>query len=196
MAVGQAKVPLAVVCGILGLAIGGAAGVLGMKAFGYHWSPEPKGEDGPGGGRPPGMPGGPEMGGRPGSGFPGGQGIPGMPPGFGQSAAKDQLVKLIVTLDRLTGKPVTLALTDDQKAKLLGQLKGLPAKGELSEEDARKKLEVLLKDLKDHLATLKDAGFSLEQAPRPPVPIPNPFAEEENKKHLEALEKKLAKAGA
>jgi hypothetical protein len=194
VAASQAKVPLAVVCGVLGLAVGGAAGVLGMTAFGYHWKPEPKGAGAPGGG-PPGMQGAPGMGGRPGGGFPGRQGMPGMP-GFGQPDVKEQLAKLVAVLDRLTGKPLTLTLTDAEKAKLLDQLKGLSGKGELSEEDAGKKLQALLSDLKEHTAILKAAGFSLEQTPRPPVPIPNPFTEEENKKHLEGLEKHLAKKGA
>ena len=165
-----------------------------MKAFGYHWSPETREGGGPPGGMPggpPGMQGGPNMGQRPG-GFPGGPGMPGMP-GAGQLDAKERLARLVAALDHLTGKPLVLTLTEAQKARVLDQLKGLAGQGELTEEEAAKKLKALLGDLEDQTATLKAAGFSVEQKPRPPVPIPNPFMEEENKKHLEALEKKLAK---
>jgi hypothetical protein len=194
MGVAQAKVPLAVLCGIIGFALGGAAGVLGMTAFGYHWSPEKQEGGTPPGGGPPGMGGGPGGGGRPG-GFPGGPGMPNIP-GFGQPDAKSQLAQLVVALDRLTGQPLTLTLSDAQKAKVLEQVKGLAKEKELSEEDAKKKLGELMTDLQGHAATLKAAGFDPGQAPRPPVPVANPFTEEENKKHLEDLEKRLAKPGA
>jgi hypothetical protein len=115
-------------------------------------------------------------------------------PGFGQPDPKAELAQLAATLDRLTGKPPPFTLSDAEKAKVLEQFKGLAKLEELSEEDAKKRMGALMTELKDHAATLKEAGFNPGQGARPPVP--NPFAEEENKKHLEALEKRLAKPGA
>lgn len=189
MAASRANVPVVVVCGIVCLAGGAAAGVLGMAAFGYHWTPEKKEAGGPPGG-PPGMGGGPPGmgGGPPGRGGPGRPDMPGMP-NFGQPDIKGQLAQFVAALDRLTGKLPTVTLSDTQKAKVLAQLKGLSDMKTLSDEEAGTRLQELSETLKGQKEALEEAGFT----PPGPGGVPNPFQEEVNKKHLQRVEKQLAK---
>jgi hypothetical protein len=73
------------------------------------------------------------------------------------------------------------------------ELKGLDEPKELSNDDAKKKLDALLEILKDQKDTLEAAGFTGGRVPVPPADAPNPFAEDANKQHLKSLEEQLAK---
>src|SRR5437773_5774580 len=113
------KLPAVIVSTVSSLAAGVGIGVLAMASYGYHWETRsqanaaaateegraaprmmmagagggPQGMKGPGGG--PGMAGG----------------------GARGPSSKSQLASLVAKLDLLTGKPLRLELTDDQKAK-------------------------------------------------------------------------------
>ncbi len=150
----------AIVFGVVGgMALGFAAGALGMAYYrkdSTTQKEDDKKEDdkaqarpGPGG-RPPG---GRPPGGRP----PGGGAFPGG--GGGGNFAKPQLALLVRKLDLLTsGKPLTIKLSQEQKKKVLEQLKGLDQK-KLTDDDAAEKLEELQKSLKDDKDTLEAVGF-------------------------------------
>jgi hypothetical protein len=146
------------------------------------------------------MGGGKGMGGPPG-GMRGG-GPPGMAPGgamlsgMGAPPPKAQLALLIAKIDQLTNKPLELTLTDEQRAKLSEQLKGLSDEDELSDDDAKKRLDAILDLLKGQQATLEAAGFRLPASgpgAQRPSNLPNPFAEGQDQEHLKQLEKRLEK---
>jgi len=182
------KVPAIVAVGIICLAVGVALGMFGMTFFGYQVaqptaasSPQPAG-GGPSGGMPgmPGMPGG----GPPGMGGMGGMKGP---------SPKNQLASLVTKLDLLSQKPLAVNLTGDQKKRVREQLQGLDAKEDLSDEDAKKRLDTLLDVLKDQKETLESAGYRWPGQggfQRPPD-APNPFKLEKNSKPLKSLQDRL-----
>src|SRR5262249_20811675 len=106
------------------------------------------------GGPPPGMGG---MGGM-GAGTKKGGGKGGGKGGFGPNP-KTQLTQLVTKLDVLTAKPLAIQLTDEQKAKVREQLKGLDSEEAINDEEAKKRLDALLAALQDHKATLIEAGY-------------------------------------
>jgi hypothetical protein len=115
-------------------------------------------------------------------------------------SAKNQLANLVVKLDQLTKKPLAVTLDDEQRKKLAKQLDGLDKKEELSDEEAKKRLQAVLEIVKGDKKTLQSAGYRWpgEQGGgaggfRPPQDVPNPFTEEENNEHLKSLQKQLAK---
>jgi hypothetical protein len=120
--------------------------------------------------------------------------------GFGPNP-KTQLVQFVTKLDQLTQKPLAVTLDDKQKAEALEQLKGLGDMEELDREDAQKRLDKLLKLLDSQKETFKAAGYRWPEAGgggggfRPPVDLPNPFTEKDNKQHLEAFQKRLTRDG-
>jgi len=177
MALSQAKVPVIITASIVCLAIGAAGGVFTMMAFGYVW----KKPEGP----PPGPPGGMPPGGMPFGKMPFGK----MP--AANTDPKQMLATLIVKLDQLSQKPLKIDLNQDQKKKLLEQLKGLNGEKELSSDDAQKRVTSLLEIVKDHLETLKASGFGPPD--QPAQDSENPLMEENTQKHLQSLEKSLAK---
>ena len=196
------RVP-AVMAGIVGgLAVGLAVGVLGMARFGYEVkkpkakeeSEDPRAnpmvQSGRGGMPGGGMPGG----GMPGGGMPGG-GMPGRGPN-----PKQQLVGLVSKLNVLTDKPLAVTLSPEQKEKVLEQLQGLDKPEELKDDEAKKRLGELLKDLKPHKATLEAAGYRWpsEDGPgrggQPQPPPANPFKAKENGATLKSLEQRLKKS--
>jgi hypothetical protein len=188
MALSNAGVPTIVASSLICLLIGGGLGAVGMR---YVDSDPEKNKDSASrkeaseakGGmmRPAGAGGGGiRMGGR----------------GGGQSAnPMNELAALVTKLDVLTRKPLTLNLTDEQRAKVREQLQGLDTAKELSDEEAKKRLNALLEVVKDDRAILQDAGF------RWPGErgggggrggaVANPFTEDPNKEHLKALQERM-----
>ena len=145
------------------------------------------------GGPPGGMKGG--GGGPPGGGMKGGGG--GGPRGGmgGQMLSgmggnpKLSLTSLVATLDALTAKPLEIKLTDEQKAKLAQALKELDPDEDMSDDDATKKLNDILKIVESNKETLEAAGVRWPGS-APPFVRPtdgNPFAEGANKEHLKKL---------
>jgi hypothetical protein len=102
------------------------------------------------------------------------------------------LAALVTKLDQLTAKPLAVNLSDEQKAKLREQLDGLGKEKELSDDEAKKRLTAILEVVKGERATLEAAGYLWpgEQF-RMPANVPNPFTEEANGKHLQALQDRV-----
>jgi hypothetical protein len=126
----------------------------------------------------------------------GGMGKGGMG-GFGPTP-KTQLAQLVTKLDVLTAKPLSIELTDDQRAKVREQIKGLASDEELSDDEAAKRMNAILDVLKDQKATLEAAGYRWPGegggfggfgTPQPP----NPFKEGKDAEHLKDLDARLAK---
>ncbi len=204
------KVPTLKVAGVVlgivgGLGVGAAAGVLAMASQGYHWEKQSQPQSNPGAMGPQmGIPGG-APGGAPGG--PGGArqgGPPGMagPPGGGRGpSAKTQLAGLVTKLDVLTQKPLQITLSDEQKEKVRAALEGLAGKEELSEDEAKEKLDALLAVVEKDRDTLEAAGYRWPGGGgggggggfggQPP---PNPFTDQKNGEHLKELEKRVGKA--
>jgi hypothetical protein len=222
---GKLEMPAIVTSSVGGLVAGIALGVLLLASFGYHWDqPKPSTEGpvqsplgGDGGGRPgfvgaggPGGPGGGRggfgggpgggRGGRGGFGGPGGRGGFGGPGGGGGFGGppnmKRQLASLVVKLEFVTRKPITIELSDEDKEKVAAQLKGLRELDELSDDEARKRLGVLLEIIKKDKETLEAIGYSWPGSGGgggPPDDTPNPFREDNHAKALESLEGRLTK---
>jgi hypothetical protein len=206
------RVPASLAAALAAFAAGLGVGVILLTGFGYHWEkkdnapsdPSAMGDGGGGGGGGGGpmmmRMGMPDGGGQPGRGGRGGR-------GGGGPSPKVQLANLVDKLDVLTRKPLAVDLEGDKKKKVLEQLRGLGEKDELTDEEAGAKLEALLKVLEGDRATLEAVGYNWPGAPPagrgggrgrggpPPVP-PNPFKQENNREHLEALQKRLEKGTA
>ena len=201
------KVPAIIATGVICLALGLGIGILGMHYYGPIELPtwlggQPKQpialEDldpndvpvmaqkkwgGKGAGGPKG--GGPKGGGPKG-------GMLGKGP-----SAKVQLSGLVTKLDLLTQKPLTVKLDAEQKKQVAESLKGLDTLDELTDEDAKKRLDGLLEAVKDHKETLQAAGFRWPDSGPPGLPLDmtkNPFKMEPNSKHLQALEERVGAA--
>ena len=120
--------------------------------------------------------------------------------GGGGAQPKAQLAGLVDKLDLLTAKPLAIQLTDEQRAMIAEQLKGLDQAKELTDEEAKKKLDALTETLKPYRETLEAAGYRWPGAGggggRQPPPPPNPFMEEKNNKHLKDLQDRLTKGKA
>jgi hypothetical protein len=204
------KVPAIIAAAVISFALGAGVSVGAMLvAFPDIYKPKPEGDgaapdprsnprvQGGAPGGPGGMPGGPG----------GGPGGPGGRPGGGGPNSKAQLATLINKLEVLTQKPLIIKLDDEKQKKLAEQVQGLEAKEELSEEDAKNRLEAILVIVKDDRETLEAAGYRWP-GERPaggpgggpgggrPADVPNPFKEGDNNKHLKALQELLAKGKA
>ncbi len=205
------KVPAIIAAAVISFALGVGVTVGAMLvAFPEIYKPKPEGDgatpDGrsgqplimPMGGGPGGPGGGP---GGPGGGPGGPGGRPGGPGGGPNS--KIQLAVLINKLEVLTQKPLIIQLDDEKQKKLAEQLQGLEAKEELSEDEAKDRLEAILVIVKDNRETLEAAGYRWP-GERPaggaaggrPADVPNPFKEGDNNKHLKSLQELLAKGKA
>ncbi|MDB5308312.1 MAG: hypothetical protein JWO38_2514 [Gemmataceae bacterium] len=220
MSVASARVPVAVVSGVVCLLLGVAGGIviggltnvrLGKEAAanpdegaGKDAATSPAGMKGAGGmGGPGGAKGGGGMGGGMGGGGMGGGGMGG---GRGPNP-KTQLAQLVGKLDVLTRKPLAVSLTPDQKQKAKEILTGLEGKDELSEDDAKAKLDALLKVVEGQKETLESAGYRWPSqggggggggaggggGGGPPAPPPNPFKEGDPEKRLKSLQDTLGK---
>jgi hypothetical protein len=202
------KLPAGAVSTIAALVAGVGIGVIGMAACGYRTqkyepgeltiSPEDaeriaKFKGPPGKGPPAGMPG---FGGMPGGG--------GMPPfGGGKKGPnpKNQLTALVTKLDQLTEKPLSLKLTTEQRTAIGNQLKDLADQEELSDDDAKARLEAILDAVKDDRKTLEAAGYNWPGGGggglpggfmAPPGP-PNPFKDAKNRQRLDSLQERIGK---
>jgi hypothetical protein len=216
MGLARLKVPALISSSVICFALGVGAGVGAMSLFGYTWDtphilggrPSSPPGDQPirpnpfGGGGGPGMAGG----GMPGGGMPGGGMRGGGPMGGGggpvgggggrQASSKAQLASLVVKLDQLANNTLTLRLTDEQRKKIRTQLAGLETQEDLSEDEAKEKLQALLEVVKDQRETLEAAGYRAGGqggGGRPNADTPNPFKQDDNGKHLKSLQETLAK---
>jgi hypothetical protein len=189
------KVPAIIASSIICLMVGIALGAGGATYFGFTvekvW---PTGAQANEDGDQKGPQTGPKMPKGAGPGGPGGadKGIPKGP------SAKTQLTALVAKLDVLTQKPLTVSLDDDQKKKVQEELEGLDALADLSEDDAKKRLDGLLKVLEDQKEPLGATGFRWPGEKTGAAPAatgaPNPFQEELNARHLQSLQKRLGKS--
>ena len=187
--IARLKIP-AIFLGVVGgLGAGAGLGIVAMAYYGYHWEPR---EDpdaasnapGPPGMMPPGMM--------------GGGGPPNMMGGGAAGrgpTSKTQLVSLITKLDLLTHHSLAVRLNDEQKKKVRQQIVKLDEKQDISEREAKERLDALLVVLKDQRETLESAGYRWPGqsggAGQPPQSQPNPFREPQNGKHLKSLQNQL-----
>jgi hypothetical protein len=211
--VSRAKVPAILASSLGALVLGAGLGIAAMVGFGFHWERQPalasanSGGEGGGGGGMGMMKGGGDMkknammakgGGakKGGGGMKGGGGggmMGGMMGGGGGGrppSSKSQLANLVAKLDLLTRKAPAVDLTKEQKAKVTEQLKGLDEQKELSDEEAKKRLDTLLDVLKDHKTTFEEAGYRWPGQPGGPPPTadaPNPFQDKNTAQHLKSL---------
>jgi hypothetical protein len=204
------KVPAIIAASIISFMLGGGVAVLAVTLINPDWKTSksteaeqstsatggpggPAGGMGPMGAAPGGGRGGPGGGGRAGGGPGGGR-------GGGGPSSKVQLVALVTKLEQLTSKPLSVNLNQEQQEKLREELNGLDNQDELSEDDAKKRLESILEIVKGDKETLEAAGYRWP-GPRgggagggqPPAEPPNPFKEENAGKHLKALRDQLSK---
>ncbi|MCI0381044.1 MAG: hypothetical protein L0215_25960 [Gemmataceae bacterium] len=200
----QIKLPAIVISSAACLALGVGAGMLwytynppkaptnpeDAKPRGLMDGMPPGGMMGMQGGAPGGM-----MGMMGGGGMAGGKGGPGGPKG---PSPKTQLVSFIGKLDVLSVKPLTIKLSDEQKSKILEQIKGLDDEDELSDDEATKRLESLADALKNHREVFEVAGVRWPGAEAKKDGGPggkgapaNPFKDGDGAKHLQALQSRL-----
>jgi hypothetical protein len=191
--IARLKVP-AVIIGIIGgFGAGAALGVLGMASFGYRL--DSRMEDNTASNTPPPGMGPMMMGG--GMRMGGGGGGRAMMGGGGRGPnPKTQLATLVTKLDQLSGKPLSLSLSTEQKQKVRDQLQKLEDGEELKEDDAKQRLDSLLVVLQDQRKTLEAAGYRWPGAGqgggqggggRAQANEPNPFRDDENSHHLKSL---------
>ena len=164
MGLANPKVPVVIASSLICLVAGLAVGIVVTAVFGDQLFPKKTEDNKPDvtdGVAPPGRTGamapGAPMGGRGGAGGPGGGGGQARGPN-----SKAQLALLVTKLDLLTAKPLTVQLDTDQKKKVQEQLAGLDGKEELTEEEAKKKVEALQELLKDQRDTLEEVGYRWE----------------------------------
>jgi hypothetical protein len=189
------KVPLVVAASLICLALGGGAGVAAMMLFGYQWQPQERSDVVA---QPPQPKGGPPLGG-PGKGgmpFGGGPGKGGMPfGGAGKGpSSKTQLANLVGKLEVLTKKPLSITLDDERKKGVREQLERLDKLDELSEDDAKRRLDALVEILKADREQFEAVGFrwpGQKTGFQPPMEPPNPFRIQANSDRLKALEERL-----
>ena len=196
---GKLKVPGVLTAMLGGIATGLALGVIWLAGFGYKPNAPPdRAPEGP----PPGMgkdagPGPKFGGGGGGKGKAGGnpKGGGGGPPG-----PRVQLVSLVNALDNLVDKPVALTLTADEKKAIAAELNGLETATEVKDDDARAKLDAILKVLEKDRKALEAVGYRWPNTdgkgpPKSAAPkdSPNPFADGPNKEKLKSLQTRLDK---
>jgi hypothetical protein len=186
---GRLRAPALVLSIVGGLGLGLGLAIIALGALGYRLGTPPVTYAYPGG-----IPRG--MGGMAGI-MAGGRSMP--PEMFGGSAEKNDLAALVDKLDQMTDKPLAVRLSDAQRQGLRDQLKGLADADELSDEDAKARLDKLHDLLKDQRGTLEAAGYRWPAQPVFPPPAPsgpppaNPFKTEQHAGHLKALSERLAR---
>lgn len=211
--VSKLKIPSILMSIVGGVGVGLALGVVLMAFFGYRWTREDfsNGSQEPPPGapqNPPGMArGGGMMGGPPGAGMMGGGGgrggggrggARGGGGGGGGPSPKTQLAALIAKLDVLTKKPLEVKLDAEQKKKIHETIQKLDEKADLSDDEAKAKLDALLEIVKGQRETLEDAGYRWpgqgqgggNRGGQGNAPA-NPFQAGANKEHLRSLETQL-----
>ena len=228
--VGKAKIP-GVILGTLGGIIGGfAVGIIFSATVDFapkapkQDSEAPPSDEfagprvaAPGGGGGGGLPGGGGPGGGgglPGGGGPGGKGGfgggpggkggfgggPGGKGGFGPSP-RAQLASLIAALDKVADKPITLALTAEQRKSIAEQIRGLGTAEIIKDDEAKTRLEAILSVIEKDRMTLEAIGYRWPTAgggapggpSAPPKDDPNPFKEGTAAEQLKSLAERLEK---
>ena len=120
--------------------------------------------------------------------------------GGGPPSPKTQLTNLVTKLDKLTGQPLNFRFKPETSKKVSEQLKGLSELKELTDDDAKKRLEGLKVALvldEEASNALEAVGFAWE----PPAPVlgsppptpPNPFTDGTGKKRLSRVQEALSK---
>ena len=129
--------------------------------------------------------------------------MPGGPGGMGGlrgPSPKGQLAQLVSKLDVLTDKPLAVQLTTEQRKQIQEQLNGLADAKDLSDDEAKAKLDKILDVLKDQKDTMEKAGYRWPGGggggppPGGSAP-PNPFTTDANAGHLKSLSERLEKGG-
>ncbi|MBP3959366.1 hypothetical protein J8F10_29320 [Gemmata sp. G18] len=174
---------------------GGKGGVPGAPGVGGGGGGK-GGKGGGGGGKGGGKGGGGGGGGGLGGGGGGGGGAPGGPKG---PSSKAQLAQLVNKLDTLTKKPLSVELTADQKKQTKELLAGLESAEDLKEEDAKNKLDALLKLFEGNKQTLEAAGYrwpgggggGMGGGGMGGMPPPNPFKGGDGADRLKSLQSTL-----
>ena len=194
---GKMKLPAVVTGSFGGLAAGLALGILLMASFGYKPTREPGSSEGASGG--PGQaakmagPGAPFAKG-PGGPMPKGPGFGGPPPA---PSPKIQLAALVTALDTVADKPVTITLTPEQKAVIVEKLNGLDQPAEISNDDAKARLDAIVKVMEKDQKTLETVGFRTAPPAKgdfsPPKESQNPFKDGPAADRLKSLLERLNK---
>src|SRR5262245_46058942 len=109
-----------------------------------------------------------------------------VPPVTIPAGPKMNLALLVAKLDQLTRKPAAVTLSDPKKKELLEQLKGLDELDQLSEADAKKRFDEVLKTVEENKDSLEAAGYRWPGSPAQP-------SVDDYGKHLKALREQLAK---
>ena len=193
----KAKIPAAVATGVICLLIGGGAGAV-IMFYAAEEKPERQAMATKGDNEYPDRSGGGAKGKTKGEkgdkGAPGAGGAPVRQP---PPLAKVQLSQLVSKLEVLTRKPLAVELTPDQKKQVRELLAGLEGADELSEADAKAKLDGILKLVETHRETLEAAGYRWPGAPggggMQGGPAANPFKSGDAADRLKSLRATLEK---
>ncbi|HEV3258678.1 MAG TPA: hypothetical protein VG013_17515 [Gemmataceae bacterium] len=185
------RVPAAAAGFVGAVAAGFGLGVITMVACGYHWNVAPVTTPTSAGAGTPG-------GGMAGGGM-GGGGTPRSAPAGRDRAptARDQLVSLVDKLNLLL-LPLDLELTAKQKALIRQQLKSIPQSNQLSDDEAKAKLDVLHDTLKYKRGVLSLVGYDWTEpvggkgGGKGEKPL-NPFMRLPAETNLRSLQERLAK---
>ncbi len=150
---------------------------------------------GAGGGPPGGMASGKAPGGA-GGGPPGGMGDGGSAKeDLGYPTVLTRLATLIRKLDALTGTPLAVSLSEDQKKAVAEQLSGLDTAASVTTDEAQKRLDALLEILAPFRDTFEAAGFAWpDPGTKKPPRVPIKLTEEVNVKALKSLQERLGGA--
>jgi len=159
------NVPIPIVVGVICLGLGIAGGILFAD---YAHGRNKHSEDEDTAAAPTGKEGAPPVvggkgGGGGGGGKKGGKGFGGGGGGAPQLPAKLQLAQLVTKLDVITGKPVEL--TPDQKTQMRELVAGLDTEESLSDDEAKKRLDALLKVVEGQKDALAAVGFRWPGSP-------------------------------
>lgn len=203
MSVMQAKVPAVVATGIICLLVGGGVGaaIVSYAAGKPDKQAAAADEDG-------------KAADAKGMGAKGGMGDKGGDKAGGKGGAKGggkgpgpkvQLAQLVGKLDTLTRESLHVELTPDQKKQAKDVLAGLDAQDAITDDEAKAKLDALLKLVEAHRKTLEAAGYWWPGSPPPgtppggalpgppPTPPANPFKTGDAADRLKALQATLGK---
>ncbi|HZV05672.1 MAG TPA: hypothetical protein VE999_11370 [Gemmataceae bacterium] len=192
----QMKIPAFLLGIVGGVGVGAAVAIIGMMGFGWRWYAQYYENQNPrmgSGGSPPAM--GVVGGGPPAAGGGSGQ-RGGRQRGSADSNSKNQLASLITKLDLLTHERPVVQLDAEQKRQIRKQIEKLDDKEDLSEEEAKKKLDAMVGILHDdQKKILSEAGANLPgqqggNRGRGEAP-PNPFKEGQPNQHLKSLSNQL-----
>lgn len=191
------KVPAVLTSGAGGAAVGLGVGIIWLAGLGYRTDPPEQPDSGPAAkaGMAKAGPGAPKMGGPPAGGGGGG--------GRGGPSPRTQLINLVNSLDTVVDHPVSVTLTAPDRDAIAAQLRGLDTAEQIGDDDARKRLDAILKVLEKDRKALEAVGFRWPgPAPKggPPAPppnaileSPNPFKAPQTAERLKSLQDRLEK---